>query len=409
MIEEKEYIFIKKMLKAHFSIDVLFYQPPYESRDLGLLDHHLRQKIWSNADYYSIFRIPFDEPADKTLYCLTDIFNVQYALFPIRQTEGTKEGGTIILGPYLTNPIKEALITKIISNNNLSDSMIIPLKKYYYSLPVADGTTIISIINVMAEYLYGGSSEYIIEFINEAGNSIDVTLDFIPQPELSLSMKVLEDRYIWENTLLGAVAKGDRREAVTVLKKMPNMTEPRHHDSLRDGKNSCIILNTLLRKAAEHGVVHPVYLDEMSEKFAFRIEAAINEKQTKDLALEMVRKYSILVENQSLKDYSPQIRKAINYINLNLSQPLSLKCIAEELSVNPSYLSNLFKKEVHTTLTEYINKSRIETALKLLNSSDMQIQNIAWYVGINDVNYFTKLFKKVIGMTPSDYRTTIKG
>lgn len=407
MIESREFIFIKKMLKAQLSVDVLYFSYPYDNADLGPLDHHLRQTIWSDTDYRYIFRIPFDEPAEKTLYCLTDIFDVQYALFPVHIPDDP--GGTIILGPYRTEPVTAGVMNKTIEKNNLSDSMVIPLKKYYHSLPIVDGTTMISIINVIAEYLYEGHLEYTIEFISEAGNSIDVTLDFIPQPELSLSMKVLEERYAWENSLLAAVSRGDRRESVTILKKMPKMMEPRHNDSLRDGKNSCIILNTLMRKAAEWGVVHPVYLDEMSEKFSLRIEACTSVKQTDELALEMIRKYSILVENQSLKDYSPQIRKAINYINLNLSQPLSLKCIAEELSVNSSYLSNLFKKEVHTTLTEYINKSRIDTALKLLNSSDMQIQNIAWYVGINDVNYFTKLFKKIIGMTPSEYRAAIKG
>lgn len=60
------------------------------------------------------------------------------------------------------------------------------------------------------------------------------------------------------------------------------------------------------------------------------------------------------------------------------------------------------------TLTDYINKQRIDAALKLLNTGDMQVQDIAYYVGISDVNYFTKLFKKQVGYTPSGYRKKIQ-
>ena len=64
------------------------------------------------------------------------------------------------------------------------------------------------------------------------------------------------------------------------------------------------------------------------------------------------------------------------------------------LNVNPNYLSTIFKKELDVTLTEFINQQRIHIAVKLLNTTDLQIQDVAWNVGMNDVNYFTKLFKR---------------
>ena len=101
------------------------------------------------------------------------------------------------------------------------------------------------------------------------------------------------------------------------------------------------------------------------------------------------------------------IRKAITTINYDLSADLSLKTQAKLLNVNPSYLSTLFKKETGFTLTEYVNRKRVEHAILLLNSTDMQIQTIALYCGIPDVNYFTKTFKKLIGKTPKEYREII--
>lgn len=68
----------------------------------------------------------------------------------------------------------------------------------------------------------------------------------------------------------------------------------------------------------------------------------------------------------------------------------------------------MFKKETGMTLTNYVNKKRIEHAVYLLSSTDMQIQNIAQYCGIPDVNYFTKIFKKVMNKTPSEFKEEMR-
>ena len=122
---------------------------------------------------------------------------------------------------------------------------------------------------------------------------------------------------------------------------------------------------------------------------------------------EMVRKYCLLVKNHSMKGYSLLIRKVLTQIDYDLTADLGLKNLATQLNVNSSYLSTLFKKETGSTLTEYVNQKRIEHAVFLLNSSSLQIQMIAQYSGIPDVNYFTKTFKKIIGITPKEYRDKI--
>ena len=65
------------------------------------------------------------------------------------------------------------------------------------------------------------------------------------------------------------------------------------------------------------------------------------------------------------------------------------------------------KKETGSTLTEYVNRKRVEHAIFLLNSTNLQIQEIAAACGIPDVNYFTKIFKKQVGNTPKEYREKI--
>ena len=108
------------------------------------------------------------------------------------------------------------------------------------------------------------------------------------------------------------------------------------------------------------------------------------------------------------RSYSLPIQKVITYIDTDLTADLSLSAQATLLKLSPNYLSSLFKKETGTTLTNYVNNKRIEHAVYLLSSTDMQIQNIAQYCGIPDVNYFTKIFKKVMHKTPSEFKEEIR-
>ena len=114
------------------------------------------------------------------------------------------------------------------------------------------------------------------------------------------------------------------------------------------------------------------------------------------------------MQNHSMKGYSLLIQKVLTQIDSDLTADLSLNSQARLLNVNSSYLSTLFKKETGSTLTEYVNGKRIKHAVSLLNTTSMQIQAIAQYCGIPDVNYFTKTFKKYIGTTPKEYRDSIR-
>ena len=117
---------------------------------------------------------------------------------------------------------------------------------------------------------------------------------------------------------------------------------------------------------------------------------------------------TLLVQSHSLRTYSKPIQNIINYISFNLTADLSLNALSEEFMLNSSYLSTLFKKETGVTLTNFVNNKRIEHAIYLLNTTQSAIQDIAAQCGINDVNYFTKLFKKLKNMTPTQYREMIQ-
>lgn len=188
--------------------------------------------------------------------------------------------------------------------------------------------------------------------------------------------------------------------------KLPR-PQQRFPDTIRDIKNSLIILNTLCRKAAQNGQVHPVYLDAISKRYATNIENCNSVSKLNQMPKELIRKYCMLVQKHSLKNYSSPIRDVINQITFNLNSDLTLETLAEQAGLNKSYLSSLFKKETGETLTNYVNARRIDHSIYLLNTTQLNIHDIASLCGINDLNYFTRLFKKIKQMTPSEYRNMV--
>lgn len=98
------------------------------------------------------------------------------------------------------------------------------------------------------------------------------------------------------------------------------------------------------------------------------------------------------------------IKKVMNYIESNYKNQIKLNELAKLAYVNSSYLSRLIKKETGTTLTEIISKIRIEKAKDLLSFSNMKTYEIAIKVGIEDPAYFSQVFKKYTGLSPSEFK-----
>ncbi|MBQ1965507.1 MAG: helix-turn-helix transcriptional regulator, partial [Clostridia bacterium] len=176
----------------------------------------------------------------------------------------------------------------------------------------------------------------------------------------------------------------------------------------RNLKNYCIIMNTLLRKAAEQGGVHPIYLNRVSTDFALRIEQMLSLSENGLLMREMFRSYCRLVRNHSLRSYSLLVQKTILLIDSDLSSDLTLHTLAEHQKVSSGYLATVFKRETGKTVSQYIREKRMKHAAYLLSTTHLQVQTVALHCGIVDVQYFSKLFKGYTGKTPKEYRESAK-
>lgn len=100
------------------------------------------------------------------------------------------------------------------------------------------------------------------------------------------------------------------------------------------------------------------------------------------------------------------ICKTKGYILHNYMEPIHLNEIAKFVAISPEYLCRLFKKATGNTITEYINILRMENAKKILKSSDVKISGVAMETGFKSVSYFNRMFKKILGISPREFRKT---
>ncbi|WP_161793356.1 helix-turn-helix domain-containing protein [Cohnella kolymensis] len=114
---------------------------------------------------------------------------------------------------------------------------------------------------------------------------------------------------------------------------------------------------------------------------------------------------SLLFTQNSL---SPIVQKLKNYISEHLDQELSREELAAYVFLNPAYLSRLFRKETGMVLTNYILHEKMSKAADLLASTDQSISEIADGLGYCNFSYFARLFRKVHGVTPHDYRKSLR-
>ena len=104
-------------------------------------------------------------------------------------------------------------------------------------------------------------------------------------------------------------------------------------------------------------------------------------------------------------EQSSLIRRIIEITEENFSDPdLSISSIAQELSYNPKYLSHIFKKQMVMGYSEYLRNYRINYAVSLFNYGIDSVKNIAFLSGFSDPLYFSNVFKKVMGISPKDYK-----
>ena len=105
---------------------------------------------------------------------------------------------------------------------------------------------------------------------------------------------------------------------------------------------------------------------------------------------------------QNRKTVDPQISRLLDWLEVHVDQTISLEEAAGRCALGKSQFCSLFKKATGETFVNYVNRLKMRKALILLENGSLQVQEVAMKIGVSDLSYFSRLFKRYHGISPSD-------
>lgn len=131
------------------------------------------------------------------------------------------------------------------------------------------------------------------------------------------------------------------------------------------------------------------------------------ELKIKSIMLDILLIYLQKIDQKTIAEKHPKawrnVNKAISYIHENYMHPLDIEEVSEHAGLTMNYFCNIFKECTNTTLHNYINAVRIQTAKQLMEDSELNFTEISDRIGFSSIHVFSKVFKKLEGISPSGY------
>ena len=174
---------------------------------------------------------------------------------------------------------------------------------------------------------------------------------------------------------------------------------------LRNLKNNCIVLATLLAVAAVNDGLSKEESREIMERAVRNFAKLRTLEEGRAAVSDLTREYA--ARRDALRHFpsrDPLVIDTARYIRDHIYEALKTGEIADALYVSRSYLSQRFREETGLTLTAYIRRQKVAEAKRLILRTDMSLVRIAGQLAFSSQSYFTKVFREETGMTPKEFR-----
>lgn len=230
-------------------------------------------------------------------------------------------------------------------------------------------------------------------------------------PKKSMTLPANADQLIPHNPnteyeYMQAVTLGDADTACKILNMMQNRyrNEQKDRYTQQRGISGFAVVRTLARLSAKKAGVSADILQSITkhyEMLSFQLTEVVDFLALgQELTQELCRQVQIYKSGQ----YSVVVRHAIGFIHLHYQEDLTVQDIATECGVTVAKISAMFNEETNIAIPAFITQHRLSQAAQFLLQGNIPISKISAIVGIADHSYFTKLFKKQYGLSPSEYR-----
>ena len=135
------------------------------------------------------------------------------------------------------------------------------------------------------------------------------------------------------------------------------------------------------------------------------VRSVTHNKQERLLSIFLYLYHQIL--DHSIDRENDHVKKIKKYALLHITEEFSLEDVAREVHLVPQYVCTLFKRETGTTITEYVMNEKIELAKRLIIMRRGTLTKIAEDCGFTDYNYFSRIFRRIVGMPPGEYKRSV--
>lgn len=377
----------------------------YNGND-SLLEEYEKTNCF-NKDLQPLFTKPellslISDIKPNTYYRVIDSLGIGMILFRFM-------GSTWISYPFVRKEWDREKMERILASSSFTASFLPSLELYYTSLPLLSSTRTMRLITSIIHSFSPSENEF--EFIRIEGNIKEERNEEVIK-EYSVDYSSIYRRYDIENSFIRMVSEGNVEELRTAISEMIHFSS-NNDPSLflefyaKNASSGMSVLRTLTRKAAEEAGVNVVTIDRITQSAIQKINAETNTERITKITLEMVIKLAEEARKaRSLfSNLSPAISRCVDYIRLHYPEEISLSVLIDIAAMSKANLTRRFLKETGTTIISFIRDTRCYHAKKLLENSELSIKEISSYVGYEDYNYFTKVFRSITNLTPSEYRS----
>lgn len=221
--------------------------------------------------------------------------------------------------------------------------------------------------------------------------------DIEPKSQLSTYQTKLIDAYI------KSLKNNDEKQIKRDIKELFDSMQ-RSDTSLYNQQRRCLSLILAISDALYDLDCDPAILFKNTDAWSLikKTQSPADLKTFIENITEVVISHIEDIQRQKAANIVSQAKALVDQ---NYAGDASLETIAAQVFISPCYLSVIFKKETNMTFKNYLIQTRINKAKELLESTDMKIYEVAESVGYNDTRYFSELFQRICGKTPSQYRT----
>ncbi len=379
-------------------------------------------KIYINGDIICRFEphdvdVNFDlvSPHLQNLLNINDSINIVLSeqLLMFAAIRNKANGMIAIIGPALSAPITLAVAKQIALSSGLSSDSIEHVKKYLEQIElisienfVLHISTLNTSINgeiVSTECLLNDSEQRLVEKNNIYNNLIQL-YEYDDQKKQFYSKNRFS--YEYEDKLKFYVRHGmtDKLKPHLLGNYKPKQGIVAF-DALRQYRDRCLSLVTIVSRAAIEGCADPATCLQLANLYCRKIEEYSDIPKINALMGTMLYDFTERTNlNINIQTDDPTIERVLKYIHKNLNKKIKVLEIAENIHINPGYLSVKFKKVTGHSVPDYINQKKIEEAKRLLKFTDKSISEISNFLAYSTQSYFHKQFKKITGKTPAEYR-----